>query len=400
MKKGHTMTDFPGNMIIIHSKIIKIKSKVAYCHWRYTLSFILALLILTLPWFAQASSANMESSVKSLDNSQSIVISEPPPTAAPSIQPDFFDQGPLVVQLNYLKVDQAKPLISALVAADDIKTDPVRNTLVIMSSPDVYEQVKYLLAQIDTPPQQVMFEVQVVEINRDDSSNLGIDWGGPFKSFKLPAPVANDDLPFRIGTGKYGVNLQGVVNHLIENKKGRLLASPRIATLDGVTAKILIGDKLAVESSQPTTGSTPIISVIYVDVGIKLEVTPTINKDGFITTHIQPEVSNKTDTTKNGNPNIRTRQADATLRVKSGATIVLGGLIQRQETSDTFKVPILGYLPVVGRIFHSTTKQVTETELVIMLTPKIMDIDLLSVTEQEQLPVIPAKENRERFTGT
>lgn len=366
------MTDFPGNMIIIHSKIIKIK--VAHCHWRYTLSFILALLMLTLPWLAQASSANMESSVKSPDHSQSTVISEPPPTAAPNIQPDFFDQGPLVVQLNYLKVDQAKPLISALVAADDIKTDPVRNTLVIMSSPDVYEQVKYLLAQIDTPPQQVMFEVQVIEINRDDLTNLGIDWGA---ITKLPSAPLHDDLQYRIGTGKYGANLQGIINHLIENKKGRLLASPRIATLDGVTARILIGDKLAVESSQPTTGSTPIISVIYVDVGIKLEVTPTVNKDGFITTHIQPEVSNKTDTTKNGNPNIRTRQADATLRVKSGATIVLGGLIQRQETSDTFKVPILGYLPVVGKLFHSTTKQVTETELVIMLTPKIIDTDLL-----------------------
>lgn len=344
-----------------------------------------------LPPPAQASPAIFESPVKSPQTLESTVVSPPLPEAVPSIQSTYYDQGPLVVQLNYLKVDQAKPLISVLVPADDIKIDPVRNTLVIMSSPDVYEQVRNLLAQIDTPPQQVMFEVQVVEINRDDSSNLGVDWGGPFKSFKLPAPVANDDLPFRIGTGKYGVNLQGVVNHLIENKKGRLLASPRIATLDGVTAKILIGDKLAVESSQPTTGSTPIISVIYVDVGIKLEVTPTINKDGFITTHIQPEVSNKTDTTKNGNPNIRTRQADATLRVKSGATIVLGGLIQRQETSDTFKVPILGNLPVVGRLFHSTTKQVTETELVIMLTPKIMDIDLLSETDQEQLPVIPGK---------
>ncbi|QDR82159.1 type II secretion system protein D [Sporomusa termitida] len=336
-------------------------------------SLVLALLLFLLPWLAQALPAGMEEAFPDspLELPSAVSSDSEYPAPAEPVSPPADYGRPLVVQLNYLKVEQARPLISALVPEEQIKTDPVRNTMVIMGSPEVYDQVNYLLAQIDTPPQQVMFEVQVLEINRDDLSNLGVDWGA---SFKLPAaPIIYEDLQFRIGTGKYGVNLQGVVNHLLENKKGRLLASPRIATLDGVTAKILIGDKLAVESQQPTTSSIPIISVIYVDVGIKLEVTPTVNKDGFITTRIQPEVSNKTDTTKNGNPNIRTRQADATLRVKSGVTIVLGGLIQRQETSDTFKVPILGQLPLVGGLFHSSSKQVTETELVIMLTPKIID---------------------------
>lgn len=340
------------------------------CRWHCAFFLALVLLLFSLPWLALAAPAGVEPSGTSPDNPPPAVIDTLPQTPVSDSQPEFFDAGPLVVRLNYLKVEQAKPLISALVPEDKIKADPVRNTLVILSSPDVYEQVKYLLNQIDTPPQQVMFEVQVIELNRDDLSNIGVDWGA---STKLPEAIPNDTLQYRIGTGKYGVNLQGVINRLVENKKGRLLASPRIATLDGVTAKILIGDKLAVESSQPTTGSIPIISVMYVEVGIKLEVTPSVNKDGYITTHIQPEVSNQTNTTKNGNPNIRTRQADATLRVKSGSTIVLGGLIQRQETRDTFKVPFLGNLPLVGGLFHSTLKQVTETELVIMLTPKIID---------------------------
>ena len=337
-------------------------------------SLVLALLLLLLPWLALALPAGTEAAPGSqnelppaaVSGSEQAVASEP-------ASPPYASGRPLVVQLNYLKVDQARSLLSAVVPEQQIKADPVRNTLVIMGSPDEYDQVHYLLEQIDTPPQQVMFEVQVIEINRDDLSNLGVDWGA---STKLPASVLYDDLHYRIGTGKYGVNVQGVINRLIENKKGRLLASPRIATLDGVAAKILIGDKLAVESSQPTTGSIAVISVIYVEVGIKLEVTPTVNRDGYITTRIQPEVSNKTDTTKNGNPNIRTRQADATLRVKSGSTIVLGGLIQRQETKDTFKVPLVGQLPLVGGLFHSTSRQVTETELVIMLTPKIINNEL------------------------
>lgn len=354
------------------------------CRWHCAFFLALVLLLFSLPWLALAAPEGIEPSGTSQDNPPPAATGTSPQVALSDSQSESFDSGPLVVRLNYLKVEQARPLLSVLVPEDKLKADPVRNTLVIMGSPEVYDQVKHLLAQIDTPPEQVMFEVQVVEINRDDISNLGIDWGA---TTKLPQAIPNDDLHFRIRIDQnYGVNLQGVINRLIENKKGRLLASPRIATLDGVAARILIGDKLAVESSQPTTGSIPIISVMYVDVGIKLDVTPTVNKDGFITTRIQPEVSNKTDTTKNGNPNIRTRQADATLRVKSGATIVLGGLIQRQETKDTFKVPIVGQLPVVGGLFHSTSKQVTETELVIMLTPKIMDNDLLAASDWNYLP--------------
>lgn len=341
-----------------------------YC--RKYCAFFLVVFLLLVPLLIQAAPANADLPAVAAEQVPPAAAAPAPETVSDN-EAEMYGLYPLVVQLNYLKVEQARPLLSALVPEEGIKADPVRNVLVIMGSPDVYDQVKYLLAKIDTPPQQVMFEVQIIEINRDDLTKLGIDWDA---TTKLPAPIPYDDLPYRIGTGKYGVNIQGIINRLIENKKGRLLASPRIATLDGVTAKILIGDKLAVETSQPTTGSTPIISVIYVEVGIKLEVTPTVNKDGFITTLIQPEVSNQTNTTKNGNPNIRTRQANATLRVKSGETIVLGGLIQRQETSDTFKVPILGDLPLVRGFFRSTTKQTTETELVIMLTPKIMDTSL------------------------
>ncbi|SDF77086.1 Type 3 secretion system secretin [Sporomusa acidovorans DSM 3132] len=296
-----------------------------------------------------------------------------------SVKSTYSSTPFFVIHPKYLKADQVKSLIGALVPDLKISADPVTNTLVFMSTPDVYDQVKDLLDQIDTPPCQVIFEAEVLEINRDDVKNLGIDWGA---STALPGGIPNSDaIPFKIGLGipnhpEYGINLQGTINHLIENKKGRLLASPRIATLDGVTARILIGDRLAVESSQPTTGSTPIISVNYVDVGIKLEVTPTVNQDGYITTHIQPEVSNKTDTTKSGNPNIRTRQAETTLRVKSGNTIVLGGLIQRQDTSDVFKFPILGDLPLVGNFFTTKNKEVIETELIILLTPKLIDKDL------------------------
>lgn len=285
---------------------------------------------------------------------------------------------PLVIRVKYVKPDQVKTLISSLIPVDQLKVDFINNMLVAVGDDDAYDKVREIVSQIDIPPRQIMFEAEAVEISREDYKNLGVDWG---TTTALPsAPKYDtttgyagspkiDGSQFRVGFGDYGVNFAATINHLIENKKGRLLASPRIATLDGQTATILIGDKLAVESRQVSNGSE-ITSVTYIDVGIKLEVTPTVNDDGTITTHIKPEVSNKTDTTKNGNPNIRTRQAETTLRVKDGETIVLGGLIQRQDTEDVFKTPLLGDLPIVGSLFRSKNKEKKETELVILITPK------------------------------
>lgn len=276
-----------------------------------------------------------------------------------------------VKRLKYLKADKVGPELSSVIESNKVVVDAERNIIIVTGTYVEYQRVKELLDQMDTPPRQVMFDVEVVEVDLTNQSNLGIDWGS---SLALPGGQLTDPTSaFRIQLdAAHTANVTGTLHYLIEHQKGRLLASPRIATLDGVTAHVLIGDKLAVESTQLVSG-TSVISVQYVDVGIKLEVTPFINDDGIITTHILPEVSNETTTTAAGNPNIRTRQADTTLRIKSGDTIILGGLIQRQETSDTYKIPLLGNLPVVGKLFSYTNKEETNTELVILITPKIIE---------------------------
>ncbi len=292
------------------------------------------------------------------------------PADATNSDAGLIDSGPLVMRLKYLKVEQAKPLLAALLAEDRIKIEPNNNLIVVMGSDYEYDQIKALLAKVDIPPRQVMFETEAVEINRDISRNLGINWDTVTALPGTP-PTAGDSFRVGLGYANKAVYFQAVIHRLIEDKKGRLLASPRIAALNGQTASILIGDRLAVENTTIASG-VPITSVTYVDVGIKLEITPFVNDDGTITAHIKPEVSNKTDVTGNGNPNIRTRQAETTLRVKDGETIVLGGLIQRQETSDMIKVPLLGSLPLVGGLFRHTNTEKTETELVILLTPKMI----------------------------
>ncbi len=297
-------------------------------------------------------------------------------TTAPAPSPSE-DTGlsPLIVRLEYVKADQVKAMLASVYPNNQVRAEVVNNNLIVSGSDEDCRKVKEMLAKLDTPPRQVIFEAEAVEVNRDDIRNIGIDWGSVTA---LPGVAATDGSSFRIGLNirnhpEYGVNIAGTIHRLVENQKGRLLASPRIAALDGQTAQILIGDKLAVESTQISSGTT-VTTVNYVEVGIKLEITPTIHEDGTITTHIKPEVSNKESTTSNGNPNIRTRQAETTLRVKNGETIVLGGLIQRQETKDMVKFPLLGDIPLVGQFFRSTVKEKTESELIILITPKLVDL--------------------------
>ncbi|WP_324332203.1 type II secretion system protein GspD [Methylomusa anaerophila] len=265
-------------------------------------------------------------------------------------------------------------MLTVVFPDNQIRAEIVNNMLVVAGSDADCSTVKAMLAKLDVPPRQVIFEAEVVEISRDNRRNVGIDWGS-LTGLPEAATMDGSAFPVRLGTRygiEYGTNIAGVLHRLVENKKGQLLASPRVAALDGQMAQILIGDKLAVESTQINSG-TQSTTVTYVEVGIKLEITPTIHEDGTITTHIKPEVSNKTDTTTKGNPNIRTRQAETTLRVKNGETIVLGGLIQRQKTFDTLKVPLLGDLPLVGSLFRSTDRENTESELIILITPKLVD---------------------------
>lgn len=282
---------------------------------------------------------------------------------------DSYSGGPVIIRLKYLKADQAKTLVSLVIPEDRIRVEAVTNSIVLKCNESEYQDINKILAEVDIPPLQVMFEAEAVEISRDDLKNIGVDWG---YETKLPGSTTGDlTSSYRVGSGKYGVNIQATIHHLVENKKGKLLASPRIAALNGTTAQILIGDKLAVEGTTYINGASS-ITVTYVEVGIKLEVTPFVNDDGTITAHIKPEVSNKTDVTIHGNPNIRTRQAETTLRVKNGETIVLGGLMQRQETRDVVKFPILGDIPLVGQFFRSTNTEKTETELIILITPKVI----------------------------
>ena len=277
--------------------------------------------------------------------------------------------GPQVIRLKYMKADQVRSALGGVVPEDRMRVEATQNALVFSGSPEEFMKLSKILAQLDVPPKQVMFEAELVEMDKSKVSEFGVKW--QWSSYPSPSSSSLVGVLEVDKSKGYNLTYQATLNALVTSENAKILANPRVAVLDGQTANILIGDKLPVETKYISNGVQQ-VTVSYVSVGIKLEVTPWVNEDGVITTKLVPEVSTNI-ATSGSNPSIRTRQASTTLRVRDGETIVIGGLIQRETHRNVSKFPLLGDLPIVGRAFKSTSKEKIETELVIFITPKIIN---------------------------
>ncbi|MDP3787367.1 MAG: secretin N-terminal domain-containing protein [Candidatus Omnitrophota bacterium] len=298
------------------------------------------------------------------------------------------------VFLKYLKAAEAQNLLRKVISSKgDIKVDEVSNMLIITDYAASIEKVKKLIQSIDIPPQQVLIEVKIVDIVSKDLQNLGVTYSADYKpvgdvkglfqrntrySEELKGTVTMAGPSSSLSGGQFqlntlnfkGLSITATIDALVQDQKANLLASPSIAVLNNREARIVIGEKVPYkERTQTTTGTTE--TTKFIDVGTTLRVTPSINADGYITMMIHPEVSSVTSLLDAG-PRITTREADTTVRVKEGETIVLGGLIKQQDDRTRSKIPLLGDLPIIGLLFSKRSIDQSQTELAVFITPRIL----------------------------
>jgi type II secretory pathway component GspD/PulD (secretin) len=265
------------------------------------------------------------------------------------------------------------------------------NLLLLTGAPDDVAKAEAILADVDVQPSQLVFDTKVTEIDRNVINNLGLNWdfsGATTRigeqadnTAKPPATLGDNGEPGKLlsfGTiSRTAIsNLATVtMDALISNGDAKLLADPNIAALDGQPAQVFIGNTVNYVQSitQTTTGEN--ITTASVQVGVILRVTGKVNPDGYITLNIHPEVSEITGylTVPGGGslPQVASRYADTTVRVKDGETIAIGGLIQENDTVNLDKVPGLGDLPFFGKLFQDSQTNRQRTEVVFFLTTKI-----------------------------
>lgn len=274
------------------------------------------------------------------------------------------------------------------------------NSLVFYGTAEEAAKIQKLLEELDIPYQQVSLEAEVVAINKDNTKDLGIEWswdatptyaeyeaptyetvydadGNPYRVVATPGKVTRESAKGVIQFGRnpegypYEFYYQAKINALVSNGNAKILAKPKITAINGKKAQILIGDRLPVLVDSVENGVTK-TTIQYIEAGIRLIYTPRINTDGQITANVRTEVSSPTLVTELKAYRITTREAETTVRLKDGETMVIGGLIGSSDSETKKAVPFLSDLPILGALFKNQSKSKSETEVVIFLTPRIV----------------------------
>ncbi|HDX8400766.1 GspD family T2SS secretin variant ExeD [Aeromonas dhakensis] len=374
------------------------------------------------------------------ERTNSVVVSGEPKARARIIQMvhqldrDLQSQGN--TRVFYLKYGKAKDLVEVLkgvsssIEADKkggaatttggggasigggklaISADETTNALVITAQPDVMSELEQVVAKLDIRRAQVLVEAIIVEIADGDGLNLGVQWantnggGTQFTDTNLPigsVAIAAKDYKDNgtttglaslakefngMAAGFYKGNWAALVTALSTNTKNDILSTPSIVTMDNKEASFNVGQEVPVQSgSQSSTTSDQVFNTIErKTVGTKLVVTPQINEGDSVLLNIEQEVSSVAQTQATGTatlgPTFDTRTIKNAVLVKSGETVVLGGLMDEKTQEKVSKVPLLGDIPVLGYLFRSTSNTTSKRNLMVFIRPTILrDSDVYS----------------------
>lgn len=269
-----------------------------------------------------------------------------------------------VLTLRYVRASEAVKLLKGFIPDGAAVADDRQNVVLASGGPEVIATARAFVEQIDRPARQVMFEVKVVDLTpQNDSSNVGVQFGG-VDLLSQPSAGATS-IVFPRGT----LQLNATLNFMVSKGTAKVLATPRLVTLNNHEASLLIGETYPIIYFDIRSGNQQIQTI---DIGVKLRMTPTIGTDGSIVAELHPEYS-EIEGFEQTYPIIANRKVDSTLRVTDGETIVLGGLL-REITSETVtKLPLLGDLPILGEVFRNRQRSAERDEIVFLITPHIVD---------------------------
>ncbi|OGX28672.1 MAG: hypothetical protein A3B78_01035 [Omnitrophica WOR_2 bacterium RIFCSPHIGHO2_02_FULL_67_20] len=316
-----------------------------------------------------------------------------------------------VYNLNYADAEKLKEKVQELLSpAGTFTFDTRTNKAVVSDLEEVLTKVDRIVRAFDAPDGQVLIEAKIVKVDLTDQMDLGIDWQQVFAgidmqtrgNFRVLSDIVGGAATggaLKLLTAPKG-NTQVIIEALKKITSTDTLSSPRIMVSNNQEAKILVGTKEAVvtvTTTVPATGSTVSAPEIqYVDVGTKLFVTPSIKRDGHIQLKVRPEVStSKVETFQtNRIPIVTSTEAETNVLVKSGVTLIIGGLIEHKDERTENRVPVLGDMPIIGAAFRGSTDSNRKTELVVFLTPQIIMPDGSAYADSPQpSPVIEELES-------
>ncbi len=316
-----------------------------------------------------------------------------------SSSPDAQDGGARP-KADEPKSQPRKPAVGEGFAVADtevrIVADEDNNTLLVMATPRDYQNILGVLEQLDIVPLQVHIEATIVEVQLTDELQYGLNWFFTTQHGSREAQWSWSDAGslskvfpgFNWALVDTADQVRGILTAFAGDSNVNVLSAPSVMVLDNHTATIQVGDQvpIATQQQQNTDINSAILnSIQYKDTGVMLSVKPRVNPGGLVTMEIEQEVSSVAQTETSGldSPTIRTRNISSTVAVESGQAVVLGGLIRDETSKSKGGVPGLYNMPVVGALFGQDTTSTTRTELVVVLTPRVISnaLDAKRITE-------------------
>lgn len=257
-----------------------------------------------------------------------------------------------------LKYGNSEDILSAVkLQADGIKlwADSSANALLMYGTNSQAEDARRIIDKLDVPSPQVSLEAKIVSVEKNTAKKMGISFDG------LNLETRNSDK----------LHAKAVLDALSRDGRADVLSRPNIMTVQGREAVINIGGEVPIPTNS-VTNSTTTNSFTYRQTGIILRYTPYVNDDGYITAKVHTEISTPSYVEEMGAYKFSNRSADTVVRLKDGETMVIGGLIGKEETKSFSKVPFLSEIPILGKLFTYKNNSSTENEIVIFLTAKLV----------------------------
>lgn len=293
-----------------------------------------------------------------------------------------------VIKIKYLPSENIEKIIEDLNLNFNlvIKVSKELNSFIVYGDEKEVKMFKNIVKEFDIHPLQVTIEAKIIEISDDSGKQTGINWqyiGDAAKGNNFEMQVGNKDVAQGSLDGidiKFGMlsidNFQLFFNALMEDNRSNLLSNPTITTMSGKKAHINIGEKFRYRVNTNTTTDedeeTSEENIVEIETGIILEVNPTIYEDGKIMMEIMQSVEEVTGYTADNLPQTSARKTDTNVIIDDGNTLVIGGLIKENVVNTKKYVPILGKIPLIGKLFQSETSTKKKTNLIIFITPKII----------------------------
>ncbi|HEX2090787.1 MAG TPA: secretin N-terminal domain-containing protein [Longimicrobiaceae bacterium] len=260
------------------------------------------------------------------------------------------------------------------------------NSLIIRTTPRNFELLRQTIDRLDARPEQVLIEVFVAEVALDRRTEFGVDWSATFhrgdlvrsaERFPSVADSAPGGLVVRLLSLGRDVDVRATLRAVSADSRVNVLATPSILARNNEEARILVGSQVPFTQIARSGLSGEVLDRViqFRDVGTELAIVPTINQDGYVTLEVLQQVSTLTNQTLFGAPVITVREAQTSAIVQDRQTIVIGGLIDSEDTRIRRGIPILKNIPLLGALFRDTELRGRKTELVIFLTPYLVRSD-------------------------